>query len=133
ALRSERASIDRFCIAMQSGKTTLVIPMALLQGNFQPPGYFVGRGAGSMDRNRAALLRHLTRAVEVGKLTVEQQVSASKQLDATVREQPYLVNVCAPSLDRIADAHRRDHARLRCVIVLVAAERFRQQHGRWPD
>jgi hypothetical protein len=43
-----------------------------------------------------------------------------------------IVGMLAPAMTNIAQTCQRNHAMLRAAIVALAAERFRQQHGRWP-
>lgn len=133
AFRGERAGADRACVAVQAGKVRLVEPRAMFTNTGLDNSYFlIGLSTGSMDRNRAAFLRYLTRCVEVAKLPVEQQVSAFKQLQATLPQEPYLLQLLALPLTRTAEDHRRRHAWLRSAIVAVAAERFRRKNSRWP-
>ena len=43
-----------------------------------------------------------------------------------------LVRMLMPAICKVGEAYRRHEASLRCALCMVAAERFRLQHGDWP-
>src|SRR5262249_52958054 len=131
--RGERAGMDDACIAVLSGKVPLVAAGAALTGNLAETASGLARlRGGSMDRQRAALLRFMTRAVEGAHLPVEQQVTSFRGLVSTFPQVTIFVRGLTVELTYTPEWHRRCHARLRCATVLIAAERFRRQHDRWP-
>jgi hypothetical protein len=50
-----------------------------------------------------------------------------------VKQQPVLVRLLAPAVNKVAAACLRSRVELRCAIAAVAAERYRRQKGQWPD
>src|SRR5262249_33615509 len=44
-----------------------------------------------------------------------------------------LATLSTPALVKVADSFHRSQADLRCAIVALAVERYRREHGRWPD
>jgi ABC-type Na+ efflux pump permease subunit len=87
----------------------------------------------SLMSQRAALLRYQTAMVEIAKLPEYQQDAQFRVLDATLLKQPPMVRLLAPARVRIAFSHRQALAQLRCVAVMLAAERYRRQHDHWPE
>jgi hypothetical protein len=129
-MRGERGGMDRLLLALESGTTSLD---SVLGG---PSGMesLTLRLPGSMDRQRAAMLRYLTRAVEVAKLPPgQQQHDEMQQLEAIVKTQPYLVRLLAPAFTKVFTAFERSRMELRCAVAALAAERYRHDKKRWPD
>jgi hypothetical protein len=85
-----------------------------------------------IDKNRAALLKLENQLVEVAKLPVEQQVQKIKQLQRLPPDLPVLARLMFAPVVKACDATFRIQAELRCAIVLLAVERYRRTHGRWP-
>jgi hypothetical protein len=50
-----------------------------------------------------------------------------------VKQQPVLVRLLAPAVNKVAAACLRSRVEMRCAIAAVAAERYRRQKGQWPD
>ena len=90
-------------------------------------------GLSSLPVERAALLRYLTRTVEIAKLPDDEQWPAILEHSATVKDQLLMTRIFAPAgTGKIFEAHLTHRARVRTAITAVAAERFRMRHGRWP-
>jgi hypothetical protein len=86
---------------------------------------------GAMKHNRAALLKFNNRLIEIAKRPVEEQRAPLAELWASERDLPWLARAFASPAKAVA-AYHRDQASLRCAIVMVAVERYRRAHGRWP-
>jgi hypothetical protein len=82
---------------------------------------------------RAALLRHLNQVVEAAKLPEEQQDAALDRLAEDARRGTLYLRLIAPSVANSRAACRGSSARLRCAVLAVAAERYRLEHGAWPE
>jgi type II secretory pathway pseudopilin PulG len=141
ALRGERARTDRFAEELTSGKVKLSPPGLEARASFaggdeaslERDLKVMGLTPGAGNLQRAALLRYMSRAVELAKQPPEKRRADFNQLDATVKEQPVLVRLLAPGfLGKICDADQRSQAQLRCAIAATAAERYRRDQGRWP-
>jgi hypothetical protein len=137
-LRGERAGMDRFMEWLRTNGFSMRQMNALLSGGpVKQSGSWSGETAvlylpGAITSNRAALLDHLNRMMEVSKHPIEQQMTAAEELNATIKKEPLLVRMLLPATDKIAEAERRSRALLRCAAVGIAAERYRRQHGQWP-
>jgi hypothetical protein len=131
AARGERAGLDHLMQAVLAGEVKLShftrdSGLSFLEAlALYTPG--------EIKTQRAALLRHLTQLVEAARLPVEQQVRRLEQLQATVKEQPPLVRLFTPALEKVAAACQRSQALMHCAIVAVAAERYRRAYQSWPD
>jgi hypothetical protein len=77
-------------------------------------------------------LRYMNELVAIAERPPEEWEGLLAPMRAKVPQLPLLVRLLAPAMDKIAQACQRNHAFLRNAIVALAAERFRQQTGRWP-
>jgi hypothetical protein len=140
-LRGERGGFDRFLAAIQSGQLKLSgKELAALSGSTSSASDHSWQMAslsvylpGFISSQRAALLRHMTRAIEIAKLPPNQQAHEMEQLDANTKQQAVLVRLLAPALSKVANGCLRSRVELRCAIAALAAERYRRDKGRWPD
>lgn len=77
----------------------------------------------------------LNRQIEVAALPLHQQSTAARAFDADVKAFPrdiWLLRLAEPAGSAAFDASVRHHANVRCLLVLLAAERYRRAQGRWP-
>lgn len=79
------------------------------------------------------LLHHLTAIMETQRLPLAERHAQLDKIFSEVAAAPELASVLlSPSWRRTADAFAREEAQLRSAEAGLAAERFRQQQGRWP-
>ncbi len=133
ALRGERAYVDRLLGDLQTGKIPLQRLFAFFgsgggQMRWNPEAFV----SGSLKRQRAHLVRIATQAVEAAKQPPDRRAAQFKTLAPTLGNQPWLVQMLLPALFQFEVNFRRFDAELRCALVMVAVDRFRQRHGRWP-
>jgi ABC-type transport system involved in multi-copper enzyme maturation permease subunit len=139
AARGERALRDRYFEAVQTGAVSW---REVLRPQWYDPGIgFVDRALllnGTYAKvNRAALLRFTTALVEAAKLPPGAQDARFHEVAAMVPELPLVARAFISSpegswLLRTVEAHRRGRALARCTAAMLAAERYRRTHGRWP-
>jgi hypothetical protein len=131
ALRGRRAAIDRLCVAMQNGEaplTSLGMDLDRLTGRVQSPE----EAHRVLTYIRAIAITRLNHAVEICKLPVERQDVKWEALVREMEEEPQIIrSVCSVQAPNAESLSQR--ARLRCTIAALAVERFRLQHGRWPE
>ncbi len=98
----------------------------------QPSGAFASF---TLNNDHAVLLEHMNRFAEIARLPLQQQAEPLKELEERLKGDnlPELVQMYAPAIVKVFEAHRRSQAMLECSIVALAAERYRLVHGRWPD
>jgi hypothetical protein len=85
--------------------------------------------------SHAALLRFYTEFVEIAKLPLDEQRERFKQLEEPEVPMPTILRALSGGRNwhrEFAGSYYNAQALLRCAIAAVAAERFRQQAGRWP-
>jgi hypothetical protein len=87
---------------------------------------------GTLPGQWAAFLHYQNELVEIIKLPEAQQEARFKLLEATLPSQPMLVQL-VPGRARFSFAQRRCLSDLRCGIVMLAMERYRQAQGHWPE
>jgi ABC-type transport system involved in multi-copper enzyme maturation permease subunit len=124
----ERGMFDRLLENLEKGKVGI-----------KQLGMFWGGGeellllSGSLKGNRVVFLDLMTANVEAAKLPVEQQEAEFKRIETSLAQKPHLIRMLAPAGMRIEQAYWRSQAQLRAAIVALAVERFRREHGRWPN
>jgi hypothetical protein len=139
ALRGERGGMDRLMQALQDGDTSVKLMKGMLAGGItQQQKRWAGEEVllylpGAVTNNRAALLEYMNKLVEISKLPPVEQAERLEELEKSLRKEPLLVRELLPATEKVAEAERRTRALLRCAAAGLAAERYRRQHGRWPD
>jgi hypothetical protein len=134
--RAERGLQDSALEALQNGETSINQLWSLLYIGLTP---FANGWEEMMMRTesvkvaRAALLRFNNELVEIAKRPPEQQRQALRQLAATQSELPRLVRDTPTYAFGRARSYHLDLAWMRSAIVMVAVERYRLAHGRWPE
>jgi len=86
---------------------------------------------------RGEILRANNRIVEIAKLPVEDHAEAltvamPKEEDMSILGQIYLLPKLQKLTQDLATGQIESQAELRCAITAIAAQRYRQRHGRWP-
>src|SRR5262249_44114941 len=80
------------------------------------------------------VLEYTTELVEATKLPEDEQQQRLRELEASAKtERSYAVQLLAPALSKVDEAIRRMKAMQRTAIIALAAERYRREHGRWPE
>jgi hypothetical protein len=137
AARGERAFADSEVQALRSGKIK-PSQVAGTSGGFKIgpidlEELFSPFLIGSIARSHAAILRYLTEFVTISRQPVEDQQRLIQKLEAGLPSQPPLVRLLAPAVSKVADAYRRTQAEVRCALLMLAVERYRLKHQRWPE
>jgi hypothetical protein len=134
-IRGERAAMHKMFLGLEAGKIDLD---GILPANERPT---LGKAAFRAYRpllfsDHAEFLRLITGYVEAAKLPWEQQRDAVKAVlpdgkpDGLDRA---VTRLLLPACERFVDAGLKSRAKLLTAATAVACERFRQQHGRWPE
>lgn len=134
AARGERALTDRIMQDMQAKRRSFGPPFGL---GIKSSGAFAEQLALlfplSLVDLRAQILRYNNQFVEIAKLPVEQQVKTFQAFAARVQFTGWVATALGGAPTRVMQQNQAHVARLRSAIVLVALERFRRAHGRWPE
>src|SRR5262249_11843362 len=83
--------------------------------------------------SHAAFLRGVNRAIEFAQLPPELQGPESGLMPEPPGREAPLAQLFWPALPKMTEASRRSQAELHCAVVAVALERYRRDHGRWPE
>lgn len=135
-LRGERAMMNEVFEALESGKVTLDELTADYRLDMPDLERLLLRVRVDYQREHALALSLMNRMVASKDLPPHEQAAAEKAVIAEVREvapRAFLVRLLFPALEKVGEACRREQAQLRCLIVALAAERYRQAHGDWPE
>jgi hypothetical protein len=124
-LRGERALMDRFLSAVESGDFT--------REQLRSAG-FAGTDLlrWNTTQTRAVQLRFDNRAEQVAMLPAEQQYTAFMRLQTDAKNLPFASRMLVPAFLQVATASLSSRARLRCASAALGCERFRLARGRWP-
>ncbi len=132
AFRGERAGSDLLMRSLESGQSNPAQVRGLVTGGVAPWEDLQLLLPGGMRHQRTAILRLNNRMVEMAKLPPEQQRAEARQIEQDLPTLPILARMLAQANIKVGDAAVRSRAGLRAAVVMLAAERYRRQHGRWP-
>jgi hypothetical protein len=97
--------------------------------------FFFWRAGRRAFREHPHMLEVLTERVEAARLPLHEQGEADRRFTEamrSLREDAVLTRLLLPALQKISEATRRKAAQVRCAAVVLAAERYRRAHKRWP-
>jgi hypothetical protein len=138
ATRGERAMIHETLDALESGGSSL----GQVLGNEPRPARLRKWAFGwyLRDRFRAdhpRVLALMTRRIREVQLPPHEQAAAEQAFEAEVRALPPdeapATRTLLPAVEKLGAAERRRLANVRSMIAVVAAERYRLEHGAWPE
>jgi hypothetical protein len=138
-VRGERAGLHQMMQAVESGKIKASSVIGFGATGKLEKWFEDVSGELEIRRSHAPLLRAMTEIVAIAKLPVEEQPTKIKTCirstdhRAYKRELPVYVGLMMPLVEKFAEGCWRNQALLRCAIVVLAVERYRIAHGRWPD
>jgi hypothetical protein len=137
--RGERASLDRMMAALQSGRITYAqMRRMMAQGSsaklYGLEDWAFWATAGPPEVNRARFLELNNRFVEISQQPAEEILPALNKLTEHVNtNEPRFVRGLFLPVEKVGGAYVRITAQTRAARVMLAAERFRLRHGRWPE
>jgi hypothetical protein len=143
-MRGERAMVDGFLENVQKGEVSF-----RELGNFMAISRTMGAGGQGLAvqerlqalrvmltirAQRAEALHYMNQLVEAAKLPPEQQLSKLHEMESmNPKKLPLMIRLLGPPGFKLAQKANRIRAQLRCTAVALAAERYRQAGGRWPQ
>jgi hypothetical protein len=138
--RGDRAVLDQFFEALREGdRDAREMVRHFVEGNspdhsFWERGqyWFINDGAPG---DHVAALRYLTRFLGTTKLPPEKQKAAFEALDSSHKELPLMASMLLGGFTRgrITNSYLTNLAQMRAGVAAIAVERYRMQHGRWPQ
>lgn len=135
ALRGERAGVHKTFQAYEAGEVTFADLMRAIDTD---PGWartLEPFAVQTVRQAHAAYLRHTTALIEIAKLPDAEQPERYRQAVRDLQEDDKAVFArrLVPAVDRAVETRLRCQANLRCALAGLAAERYRQETGRWPE
>ncbi len=98
------------------------------------PGWYL-RDSFRADHPRALAL--VSRRIREAQLPPHEQAAAAEAFTAEVRSLPpreaLATRTLLPAVGKVGEVERRRLAHVRCLLAAVAAERYRLEHGAWPE
>jgi hypothetical protein len=135
ALRGERGALHRVFELVESGELSM---KGLEVGPGDKPSGFESflplLGINDARAEHPLFLSLMNRHIEAASLPLHQQAAAERDIEAQVKSLGWnarLTRLLLPAVGKFGEATRRTHANLRCLLVAVAAERYRRAQGRW--
>jgi hypothetical protein len=136
ALRGERAGLHLLMLSLRDRKASL--PKVLGEG----PGFgswlLSASGPTLARRSHARVLRLMNEFVAASELPVEQLQAEIDRIEKRVRQarnndHDFIPVYVIPGVPMVSESYRRGVGNLRSALAAVAVERYRLDHGRWPD
>ena len=135
AMRGERAVWDRFLVKLQNGTRTLKELTASNESS--PLGDWLETR--QLVAGRPLYLRLMNQAVEAARLPVDKQTAAIQEFSRAIAEldgdraRRSVILLLIPGIEKLANTNRCQQANLRSALTAVALERYRLEHGAWPE
>lgn len=135
AMRGERAALHRLVTALDQGDLSLA----------QVTGSPRGMGSRLLDatgptlarRSHGRMLHLLNQMVEASQLPDEEQAAVFQEVEREIKQAKVNYDVVTallmPAMIKAQETAQRSRADLRCALVAVALERYRCDHGEWPE
>ncbi|HEY1379613.1 MAG TPA: hypothetical protein VGF55_22610 [Gemmataceae bacterium] len=131
-LRGERAGAHQLFENLRNGTVATASAAGMLGMNLPSALNYVVNFPGFLTSQHAGHLRFMNEMVEIAKLPPEQWAARLAEQNAKVNQLPVMAKLLVPAVDKVARACQRNHALLRCAVVMIAAERYRKAKGQWP-
>jgi hypothetical protein len=139
ALRGERAIMDDLFRKMEDG-TLKTQELFGTRSESMPQGtswrvMLLGFSRADFRRDHLLALEMMNKLVEAGRLPEHEQAARNSALEAEIKALPQdavLARMLLPAVTKVGEAHRRKTAQVRALMALLAVERYRLKHGKWP-
>ncbi len=136
-MRGERAGQELFARSIKEGKAKVSDIMGMTAGpGGGGPGFLertLDQFPGIIERQFVDCLVLSHELTKISKLPPEEMLAAFKESESKIHSASMLARLLTPATHKVAEAHVRTLANLRCMRALLAAERFRLKSGRWPE
>jgi hypothetical protein len=136
AVRGERATMYQLFSRMSSGAITSESMRAEMQMAEEP---FVERmfvtSRWRVRRDQPVMMDLMNRIVENARLPPHEQIAGEKEIDREIKSNKSsnpLVAMLLPATSKVAEACRRKTAYVVAMRGLIAVERYRMKHKKWP-
>ena len=136
ALRGERAMLHRLFSRMNSGaisSESIRTEMGMTEEPFLQRVFVTPRW--QIRRQQPVMMDMMNRLVENARLPSHEQIAGEKEIDREIkgsRMAGSIVGMFLPATSKVSEACRRKTAWVASMRGLIAVERFRMKHGKWP-
>jgi hypothetical protein len=135
AVRGERAGMHQTLLFMRAHPTTLAQVTGATGGVEKA---LLGLSSPTLvRRSHPRMLRLFNEFVAAAQLPPEEQPAVVKGIEQKIIQAKLNYDIVTallmPAMLKVTEANRRNIGNLRCASVAVAVERYRRDHGRWPD
>jgi len=134
AMRGERALLYKVFDAVENGVASVDELAQTRSGWLEST--FVSLWRMDTRQDKALFLSLMTRRIAEVQLPLHEQAALEKHFEQEIRELPktaVLSRLLMPAIAKLGESFRRKHAYLRCMIVALAAERYRREKKAWPE
>ncbi len=135
-MRGERAGQELFARSIKEGKAKVSDVLGGMGPRAGGPGFLeraIDHFPGIVERQFVDCVVLSHEMTKIGKLPPEEMLDAYKESESKIHTASMLARLLTPAMYKVAEAHVRTQANLRCMRALLAAERFRLKTGRWPE
>jgi hypothetical protein len=90
---------------------------------------------GMARREHPRVMELMGKAIDNARLPAHEQATAEKVLQREVRQaasNSYLIRLLVPATSKFTEATLRKTAQMRCLMTVLALERYRREKGAWP-
>jgi hypothetical protein len=148
ATRGERAALHKVFEGIERGELSAIELESLSSGSRHSQSGRLKDTLISLWRmdtreDHALFLSLMTQYVKAAQLPMHEQAAVEKKIEQEVRTQvaintlpgttAMITRLLLPAMSKMGEAFRREHAYLRCMIVALAAERYRREKKTWPE
>jgi hypothetical protein len=143
ALRGERASLHKMMGRLSDGSISSSGSGSLLGGLGAAESWdeWFGRlmmkwdGKGIARREHPLILEMMSKLIDNARLPLDEQLETEEKVNAEITKRvarTYIARQLLPATSKYSEAIRRKVANVRCMLTLLAVERYRRQQGAWP-
>jgi hypothetical protein len=145
ALLAEEERHNTYLCALRGDRAVMYLLYKRVASGELPADDFVrevGKGDGfgnlfgserrTIRRQLPALMRAMNRAVEIARLPSHEQPAAEKALGDDLEEKREVASLFIASMHKVGRACRRETAQVATMRGLIAVERYRMKHKKWP-
>jgi hypothetical protein len=135
-VRGERAAVHQELLSIKQGSTSLAWYAGVTGGIDR--ALLDACGPTMARRSHALILRLLNECVAASELPLGDQAAVMDNVRDKVFQEKrppsgIVTRYMMPAIPLISWSYHRGVGNLRCAFVAVALERYRRDHGRWPD
>jgi hypothetical protein len=135
-LRGERAMVHVVLNGLADGGLPTSILLDRVGGvDWMDRAVILWDARGRARRDHPRVMELMGQAIDIARRPPHEQPAAETVLDREVRalaSRSHLLRLTLPRMDKFTEACRRKLAQMRCLMTMLAVERYRRAKGTWP-